>query len=160
MKFMYYSWHIFYLKNQLYCRFLLFTCCMRNVANLHFKSNMLNALLYKSLRLFLPPFNLYLFMTSFSINVSVYQFSTTWDRRVRNLRSFSSQLQWLCIDVILLEYCSSTHKCRNMPDNLRKFLARASPDVRKYYLIYDSHKKIIFVLHIVQSDIYFDISLK
>ena len=44
----------------------------------------------------------------------------------KNLRKFWSKLLWLCVDISLLEYCSSTYKWRNFLENVRKFLARMS----------------------------------
>ena len=48
-----------------------------------------------------------------------------------NLRKFSSRFLWLCVDVILLGNCSSTHECRDLPENLRKFLARVSLQLKE-----------------------------
>ena len=50
----------------------------------------------------------------------------TVDTPAINLRKFSSKFLDLCVDFILVGHCLSTHKCRNLLENLRKFLTRVS----------------------------------
>ena len=68
-----------------------------NVTNVHFKSISYSMHFNTNLSgCALPLYSTYfVFMTSFSISVSVYQFSKTEYIRARHLRKFSSQLQRL-----------------------------------------------------------------
>ena len=58
------------------------------------------------------------------INKMVAKAGDTW---AIHLRKFSSKFLRLCVDVILFGYCSSTHKLRNLLENLHQFFARVSP---------------------------------